>query len=225
MKAKFKEKEEAIRLRLAGESYSRIKKIIGVSKGTLSLWLGNMPLSQDRIKELRDWNEVRIERYRETRRKKRDAIIAQVYKSERKKILPLSPRDIFIAGLFLYWGEGGKTKTAEISLSNTNPEIIKTFIYWLENAFAVDRKKLKIRLHLYKDMDAKKEINFWSKSLAISISQFRKPYIKDSNRSSITYKNGFGHGTCNVNLGSANIARKVLIGLQVLKDYFSGPVA
>lgn len=223
--AKFKEKQIALELRKSGKSYSQIKQILKVSKSTLSLWLKDFPLSQNRIRELRDWNQERIEHYRETRNKKREELLKEIYKKEQKEILPISKRDLFIGGLFLYWGEGGKTSLSDLTLSNTDPAIIKAFVRWAGKCLNFDRKKIKIRLHLYLDMNIKKEIDFWSKALKINISQFRKPYIKKSNRNSITYKNGHGHGTCNVIIGNAILAKRVLMGLEVIKNYFNGLVA
>src|SRR3989344_912760 len=186
--AKFKERSKAIELRKRGKSYSQIKAILRVSKSTLSLWLQDFPLTEKRLRELRDWNQSRIENYIETRRKQREAILSDIYKIEKRKILPLTPKDIFIGGLFLYWGEGTKVKlSSEAILSNTNPAILKAFIYWLENSFNIDRNDIKIRLQLYKDMNSLKEINYWSKILNIDFCQFRKPYIKKSNRISLTY--------------------------------------
>lgn len=218
--ARVKDKEKAIQLRLEGKSYSQIKTELGISKSTLSGWLKDMPLSENRIRELRDNSEQRIERYRETCRKRKEKIFKDVYDGEKKNILPLSKRDLFIAGLFLYWGEGGKTKEAELILSNTNPAMIKAFIYWAENSLGFPKSAMKIKLHLYKDMDIDKEINFWVKELKIGREQFIKPYIKDSSKSAITHKNGFGHGTCNVAIARAALCRKVLMGLKVLEDYF-----
>ena len=118
-------------------------------------------------------------------------------------------------------GEGGKTKENELVISNTNPAIIKIFIYWLKNCFWVNKEKIKIKLHLYKDMNIKKEINFWIKELNIEKSQFIKPYIKNSNKSSLTYKNGFGHGTCNAAIYNGILGKKVLMGLKAIEDYFN----
>ncbi|MEK7090172.1 MAG: helix-turn-helix domain-containing protein, partial [Patescibacteria group bacterium] len=64
--AKFKVRERAISLRKQLKSYSQIKKILGVSKSSLSLWLQNYPLPKWRIRELRDNNEQRIEKFRLT---------------------------------------------------------------------------------------------------------------------------------------------------------------
>lgn len=219
--ARFKDRQKAIQLRLAGKSYSQIKEIIDVSKSTLSYWLKNYPLSDKRIRQLRDWNEKRIENYRETRRKNKEKLLELIYNEMKLEILPFSKRDLFIAGLFLYWGEGGKTKEAELSLSNTNPAIAKFFIYWLENALKINRNKMRIKLHLYKDMDIKKEINFWKRMLGVKKNQFAKPYVKDSNLSSITYKNGFNHGTCNIIIGNATLTKKILMGLKAIQDYFN----
>lgn len=223
--AKIKEKDRAIKLRKAGWSYSQIKAAIGVSKGSLSLWLGDMPLSRNRMRELRDWNEKRIEKYRETRRIKREKMLAGVYKEEKSKILPLSKRDVFIGGLFLYWGEGGKTKMAELGFSNTNPAMCKFCVFWMVNELKFPKRKIKIRLHLYKDMSVATETKFWSKKLKISQKQFRSPYIKNSRLENLSYKRGYGHGTCNILVGNAILARKVLMGLKAIEDYFTGLVA
>lgn len=71
---KREERARALRLRRQGKSYSQIKKEIGVSKSTLSCWLRTYPLNKKQIEKLmklRATSEVRIERYRETMRKKK----------------------------------------------------------------------------------------------------------------------------------------------------------
>lgn len=219
--ARLKDKEKAINLRLKGYSYGQIKQKLKVSKSTLSAWLKDYPLTSKRINELK-CDEKRIEKYRETCQKRREKILNGVYKEEKRKIFPLLKRDLFIAGLFLYWGEGGKTQKTELILSNTNPVILKFFIHWADKICGVDRDKLKIKLHLYKDMNIEKEINFWSKTLNIKESLFSKPYIKDSTKSSLTYKTGFAHGTCNVRISNAILCRRVLMGLKAIENYFRG---
>lgn len=218
--AKFKEKALALKLRREGKSYSQIKLALKVSKSTLSYWLRDLPLSKQRIRELRDWNEVRIERYRETRRRTKEVLLKKIYAEERFKILPLSKRDLFIAGLFLYWGEGSKTNDGQISISNTDPAVIKMALNWFQKILLIPKEKINIKLHLYTDMDVDREALFWSHSLKIPLSQFKNPYIKKSNREGITYKVGFGHGTCNLIVGNATLNKKVIMGLKVIRDYF-----
>ena len=171
------DKQQAVTMRQKGMSYSQIKEKLHVSKSTLSAWLSDMPLSEKRIRELRADNPIRIERYRNTMRAKREVKNKIAYQKIANKIGDISDREFLIAGLFLYWAEGSKTKTFSIALTNTNPAMLILFIKWLE-FFNVQKSKLKIHLHLYSDMNIKRQINFWSKKLSVTISQFRKPYIK-----------------------------------------------
>ena len=124
--ARFQDREKALELRKQQLSYSQIKAIVGVSKSTLSVWLKDIPLSRERINELRAQSEVRIEKFRETMQAKRQRRLSSVYENQKERLLPLSRKEIFVAGLFLYLGEGAKTKT-ETSLSNTNPETMRFF--------------------------------------------------------------------------------------------------
>lgn len=220
--ARKKDKEKALQLRRRGKSYSQIKEVLNVSKSTLSYWLQNYPLPPERVRELRDWSEKRIENYRETRRKQREARFDQVYKEQEKLILPLLKRSLFVAGLFLYWGEGTKARKGGLEMSNTDPAVARFFIRWLKEIFNIKKNILSIALHLYSDMDIKKEIRFWSKTLSVPEKQFTKPYIKKTRETDIKRKGVFGHGTCCVRVNRARLAEKVLAGIKIVRDYY-GP--
>ena len=204
-------------MRKDGMSYSQIKEKLGISKSTLSGWLYNMPLSEKRIRELQADNPIRIERYRNTMRAKREVRLQEVYKKVSKDIGSISKRDLFLAGLFLYWGEGTKAQKGSVNLTNTNPSMLKFFLKWLE-LFDVKRKNLKVKLHLYSDMDIKKYVAFWSKELKIPISQFRKSYIKKTQLKSITYKNGFGKGTCCVMFENRDLWEYIIMSLKYISE-------
>ncbi len=216
----FIKKEEALKLRKEGMSYSQIKQKIGVSKSTLSGWLKEYPLSKERILELTSKSERRIEKYRETMRRKREERLQIVYEKE-KKILPFDTREILIFGLGLYWGEGAKARGASLSMSNTDPSLIKFFIFWLIKSFSIAKENLKVNLQLYKDMDVEKEIYFWQNVLGLSRKQFNKPYIKESPLKAINHKGGFGHGTCNVYIGSVNLSERVLMAIKAVADKYA----
>ena len=213
-------KAEAIRMREGGATYTEIKEQLRVSKSTLSLWLRGMPLSKERMDQVRGKNPLRIERYRETRRIQKQARLDSVRNVAAKRLGTLSDREIFLAGLFLYWGEGGKTKDTSVILSNTDPSMLVFYIKWLQT-LGVSKDRLKIRINLYSDMDKKKEFTYWSKILAIPISQFRKPYMKKSRRSDITYTQKFIHGTCNVIYENRDISELVLQSLSEIQERFA----
>jgi hypothetical protein len=220
MRALRKEKLQAIRLRKNGASYSQIRQRLTVSKSTLSLWLHNMPLSVKRLKELQGSNAIRIEKYRETRRKTRETRWTRVRESAKKDIGRLNNRELLLTGLFLYWGEGGKTKVAATTLSNTDPAVILFFMQWL-GLFKVPKDRLRVHIHLYADMNVQKELRYWSKILKLPISSFRKPYIKKSNRAGLTYTQKFTHGTCNLIYENRDVSEYILQSLEYIRSMFA----
>ena len=207
-------------MRKGGVSYSQIKEKLQVSKSSLSLWLQDYPLSEKRIRELRADSPIRIERFRNTMRLKREARLSSVRERAGKDIGTLSKRDILIAGIFLYWGEGTKTTRALTSVSNTDPAMLRFFIQWLR-LLGVEKARMKAYLHLYKDMDIKKELRFWSRALEMPLASFRKPYIKDSFQTGLSYPQRFTHGTCNVIFENRDVSERVLMSLEHIRSRFA----
>jgi transcriptional regulator with XRE-family HTH domain len=211
------DKEAAIQLRIQGMSYSQIKERLGISKSTLSGWLAEYPLSEERLQALRDKSPVRIERYRATMQRKRKEREQLAFEKIKKDIKALSDRELFLAGLFLYWGEGTKTAPYTTCVSNTDPAVLKFFISWLE-LLGVDKSKVSVKLHIYDDMVERQEKLFWSRELNIPLKNFSSSYIKRSSSSGLTYKNGYGHGTCNVRVYNRDLSEYILMGLKYLRE-------
>lgn len=218
---RFKDREQVLKLRKDGWSYSQIKKVLKIGKSTLSSWLKNYPLSKARISELRDNNAMRIEKFRETMRHKKELRLKNIYSNQKKIITPLNKHEILIAGLFLYWGEGSKYKTSSLAITNTDHSIIKFFIHWLNTCFKVSINKIKIDLQLYNDMTIDEELLYWSKKIKIPLSQFSHPHIKKTSQSRINHKGGFGHGTCSARIGDARLTETVLMSLKTIADLYN----
>lgn len=220
--ARFADREKARTLRAKGKSYTEIKRLLKVGKGTLSAWLADMPLTREQMRTVRDLNPRRIEHFRETMRKKREAHLENAYAQARKDIGKLSRKELFIAGLFLYWGEGLKAQRGTVGISNTDPAVIVAFLSWLE-IMKISKNKLRVRLHLYKDMNIVRETRYWSKSLAIPVEQFRKPYVKKSFLSGLTYKTGHGHGTCNLLFVNMPMWEYITMALRYIREQHTRP--
>jgi transposase-like protein len=211
--------EHALILRSEGKSYSQIRSGLNVSKSTLSRWLRQYPLSKKRISELRDNNQKRIEKYRNTMQRKRNKRLHDVYLLEQKMILPLSKKELYIAGLFLYWGEGNKASRNIVSIANTDPSVLLFALHWLIKGCNVNKQDIKVSLHLYKDMDIHHFISYWSTLLEISPSSFSKPYIKNSDKQNIKHT-GFGNGTCSLNVYNTRLKEKIMMGIKLFRDSY-----
>jgi hypothetical protein len=222
--AKYELKQKVLELRKQGKSYNQIKQELKVSKGSLSLWLKDFPLSKERMKQLRDFSEIRIEKYSRTMQAKRDARFREFYNHEKARHLPLSKKEFFIAGLFLYWGEGMKNVKYPLGLYNTNPQLIKFGLLWYKNSLNIPLDKIKVYLHLYSDMNINEEINFWSKELRMPLSRFAKPQIKKSEKTAIKYKGTFGHGTCGLLVNDVRLKERIMAALGAIADYYENRI-
>lgn len=210
---------EAIRLRSLGKSYSQIKRDLYLSKSTLSRWLKNLPLSKEQINNLRGNSQQRIEKFRNTMRKKREEKLKRYYLDQKDRLLPLTEKELFLSGLFLYWGEGNKATRSTVSINNTDPDVLKFTLYWYTKILKIQKKQIKVFVHLYNDMDITKELKFWSSTLNISLRNFDKPYIKKSKKNNLDQK-GFGHGTCGLRISDTVVKDNILVALDVISDAY-----
>ena len=217
---KIIQRRETIELRRQGKSYSEIKELVRVSKSSLSLWLRNIPLTDNQLKRIKNKKEKANERFRETMRIKREKRLSDYYEAQKGKWLPLSTRELFLSGLFLYWGEGNKASRNTISISNTDPDVLKFSVLWMTKSLGIPKDSIKVALQLYNDMDVGIAIDYWSRELEISKNQFNKPYIKLSTRSLVDQK-GFGHGTCNVIAQKTEIKENLLMAIKAIADFYA----
>ncbi len=215
-------REQAIQLRLQGNTYSQIKRDLGISKGTLSYWLHKYPLSEERLKQLlvdRDHKrDIAVERYRNTIREQRVSRLKKIYSQKQKELLPLTKKELMLSGLFLYWGEGSKQRGI-ICISNTNPQVIVFALHWMTTALHIPKEKIKALIHLYQDMEIDETMDYWAKILGFNKEQFRKPYIKKTNILGLTYKS-FGHGTCNLYFSSVLLSEEVAMSIKAVSEYY-----
>lgn len=215
-------REQAISLRKQEFSYSEIKKRLNVSKSTLSYWLRDLPLSKEKILELRrsGWSkgEASREKYRATMRERKDEKARLVYEEHKKKFSNISDESIFIAGLMLYLGEGSKKKDSTLAIANTDPNTITFFIGWLEKYLDVSRSEIRIQLHLYENMDTEREQKYWQKILRLKYEQFYKISVRKLKESSFSYQDSFRHGTCSLYVFGTERVTKVMMAMKALVD-------
>ena len=98
--------------------------------------------------------------------------------------------------------------------------MMRFFIQWLE-LLGVPKSRLRMHVHLYTDMNVQKELQYWSKTLKLPLSSFRKPYIKKSNRAGLTYMQKFTHGTCNLIYENRDVSEYILQSLDYIRSLFA----
>src|SRR3989344_6341070 len=132
-----KDKEIAFKMRTTGKSYREIREVLGVPVSTLSEWFGQIAWSKDMARKLAAKAQVQHTARVVQLGKIRGRYLARAYDEARieakmdLEILKYNP--LFIAGLMLYWGEGDKASKSQVRHANTDPELIKLFVFFLKN--------------------------------------------------------------------------------------------
>lgn len=161
----------AIKLRESGHSYNYIAQNIGVSKSTLSEWLAEVPYTPNQMTLNRIGN-ARAQSGLVKSNLKRDSI-ERARILARKDVGKLTKRDLFMLGLGLYIGEGGKSLNL-VRVVNANPRVIRSIIRWFEETCSLSKDNFALRIHLYPDNDIQACHRFWSSETGIPLSNFQE---------------------------------------------------
>ena len=166
-------KEQVFALRKNGFSYTYISSKTGLSKGTLSGWLTDVPYTPNK-ETVTSFGKARAAASARRAQLRQDSI-REIRKIAESDIGKISRRDLFMFGLALYLGEGCKSNS-QVRMVNSDPRIIQTTITWFK-MLGVKRDQFKLRVHLYPDSNVKQCLQFWSQTTSIPLSQFQQTHI------------------------------------------------
>ena len=110
-----------------------------------------------------------------------NAIQFQRKKPSFRLVKPLNQKgkELKIAALMLYWGEGSQWSGETIvDFANSNSSMVRVFLKFLREVCGVDEKRLRGYLYCYSNQNPKKLISYWSSLTKIPSKQFTKPYIR-----------------------------------------------
>ena len=181
-------------LRENGKSLQDIVSSLKLNKSTVSFWCRNIQLSESTLRKIKyDGNAKSMAgllRYSEIKRSERMER-TKTYKQEGALLVgKLSERDILMAGLGLYWGEGYKESNSELGFTNSSFKIIDFYLKWL-SLLKVSKNDLIFRLTINKFFKKyEKDIkNFWMRSLSVKEAQFSKTTIIKTNLKKASLEN------------------------------------
>lgn len=201
-------------LRKKGLSYNEINKVLNVSKSTLSTWLKDMPFSQsikrNKIieakkiwaKNISEFNKKRSLAYQSNLKKQLEECSKEVPKIDKKAL--------FWLGLALFWAEGGKREKWMVRFTYSDPKMIKIMMRFFREICNVNSEKIKLRVHLYPEMNENKIIQYWSKITNVLTDNFYKSQIQVSKSGSGKRpKNRLPYGTLHITILDSSLIKKI----------------
>ncbi len=180
-------KEEVISLRKKGLSLGQIYQETHIPKTTIRGWISQIKLTKEQLSILKKRTQVALQRGRKNAQELQKSIRTKkekdLFHKGKTSIENLSSREIFIAGVALYWAEGFKNRhERRLGFCNSDPRMIKFYIYWLEKSLGITKNQMVARLtlnSLYKNRVTDLQ-DYWTRITGISLEQFTKPFFQNS---------------------------------------------
>ncbi|WP_432057469.1 hypothetical protein [Streptomyces sp. bgisy022] len=190
-------REKARELRLQGWTYDRIQVELGCSKGSISLWVRDLPKPERR--EATEQARLAARKRWEHELAVRDEQRRQTKETAAAEIGIMSERDLFIAGVALYWAEGAKDKPYDrrenVLFVNSDPGVIKLYLAWLL-MLGVERERISYRLMIHATADVEGAKRYWADLVGVDVSRFQKTTIKKHNPKTVRKNVGDTYHGC-----------------------------
>ncbi|WP_436840675.1 hypothetical protein [Streptomyces griseoloalbus] len=184
-------------LRLRGWTYDQIEAELGCSRSSVSLWVRDLPKPEPRYtpQEQRTLMREGLARRREADREAH----RQTKLKARREIGDLTDRELFMAGVALYWAEGSKSKPYDrrerAIFVNSDADVIRVYLAWLD-LLGIDRKRLNFRVLIHESADIDSSHDFWAQVAEIDVSLFARPTLKKHNPKTVRKNTGDNYHGC-----------------------------
>lgn len=220
MELKIQEKLKAIALRKQGFSVNEIVEKVGVAKGSVSVWVRNVSMTEMGKRRL----ALRISKAQinsaESKRNKTRQRFNLYLDGERATLSSHKLSSVALRFLcaIVYWCEGAKDFHREPAFINSDPKLVSLFLRLFRSSYPVDERKFRVVMHLHEYHDTLKQRAFWSRITGIPVRQFLKPYLKPHTGSRIREDY---QGCVSIRYHESDMIRRLFATSQALFELFS----
>lgn len=213
---KTEERAEARRLRRLGWSVKEIERHLHVSRSSVSLWVRDVPLTEEQVVELQRRSATSPGQLAGAAA---NAALGRArrrgYQLEgRERIAALN--HLHLAGCMLYWAEGDKGRDA-VRLANSDPELLRLFDRFLRECYEAPVHRISISCNLFADhVERQRDIEqFWLDTLGLPSFCLRASIVnRYSKYSQKKRKNKLPYGTCRVSYCDTRTVQSIYGAIQ-----------
>ncbi len=211
-----KDKEIGLKLRKSGRSYAEIHAALKIPRGTLSGWFKGVDWSDELKKKLSSRvqmkHTIRLVELNKIRGQRLKKAYEEARKEAKNEFEELKYNPLFIAGLMLYWGEGDKLTKYSTAITNTDPDLIQLYVFFLKNACRIPVDRIRAHVLIYPDLDEGVCRKYWARESGIGLSYFTKSTLIQGRHKTRRLE----HGVCMVVISSTYFKVKMLEWLKLL---------
>jgi len=205
-------RERACKLRSEGRSIKAIARELHIAQSTASLWVSDVPLSEEQRRRLdaltdrqRAGLRTQVQRAREAR------LDAQ----QLGRLIARVDYPLHWAGCMLFWAEGSKNRNSVI-FTNSDDGMMRFFLRFLRECYDVpdERVRLSINCFLGNGKTLEEIEAWWLKRLELPPSCLRKATVNRPSSASKGVRKPLVHGTARLAVGSTRIVQSIYGAIQ-----------
>ncbi|MET9892264.1 hypothetical protein ABZZ47_18930 [Streptomyces sp. NPDC006465] len=191
-------RDKARALRLQGWTYDRIQLELGCSKSSVSLWVRDLPRPERKKREREEASAIARRGWEATLRL-REEERERTKKAATDSIGTMTDRELFFAGVALYWAEGSKDKPYDrretVTFVNSDPGVIQLYLAWLA-LLGIESERLKYRVMIHMTADTEAAERYWADLAGVDASTFQKTTIKKHHPKTVRKNVGENYRGC-----------------------------
>lgn len=202
--------------RVHGMALGAIAAQLGVSKGSVSLWVRDIELTAEQQAALLANNPVRNGQLLGMRVRRERCRARRVAAQEHGRALARRADPVHRGGCMLYWAEGSKSRNA-VQLANADADLLDTFLAFLRNCFGVRDAAVSFSVNCFLGNGlALDEIQeWWLARLALPPGCLRRAVVNRPSSASKRLKgNVLPYGTARIAVHSTFIVQSIYGAIQ-----------
>ena len=216
---KKNEAHKARAMRKKGKSLGEIAKQLGVSKGSASLWVRDIILTEKQKKCLtqKGHSVGVVEKRREARLRNEEEKRKIIIQGAKKGVGNINKEALFFIGISLYWGEGSKTKRGSVEFSNSDTRLVKIMKLFFDIICIVPETKYRGHVYLHPHLNSARAEKYWSNISGIPLKQFHKT-TQQHNKASLNKKDTLPYGTFTIGIYDTELFLKIMGWMEGVYD-------
>ena len=188
---------------------------IGAARSTVSLWVRDIPLSEEQQAALEAADPVasrrRTGQLAWSRMNRQARLEAQAHGRE----LARAGSALHQAGCMLFWAEGSKHRN-NVTFTNADADMVRFFLRFLRECYAVgdDQVALSVNCHLGHGLAIEEIERWWLARLDLPATCLRAPAVNRTSSASKRVRRPLVHGTARITVNSTAIVQSIYGAIQ-----------
>lgn len=198
-----------------------IARLLGVSRSSVSLWVRDVPLTDDQRAELVRRNPI----YNGQRLgARRNAALGHARRAgyQREGRARAATADaLYVSGCMLFWAEGDKRRDC-LRLGNSDPALLRYFVTFVRTNFHLADRDFRVTCNLFADHESRqREIeDFWLRTLDLPRTCLNRSIVnRYSKYSQKKRRNKLPYGTARVAVYRTEIVQTIYGSIQELAGF------